>query len=259
MYLSQDSGSDFKPSAVRQINGQNVTEFLVHFGAENSFGNLEPHTDWNNLMSSWAAYIQNDYSTLENYIRFYPGEDITLAFENGTQLGPTPWLANYINPGPTGPLATGGDFYNFFVLGFYPASYDPNAPDPCPSRYGITNTTSTSNISSANLPAATSWPNSAYPESADIYQPELFPNGGGFVTGYFLREISTAVLSIPTFDMSDNDTTSFSTTVANFLKASHEAGMQKILIDLQQNSGGQTLLAIDTFKQVCCKLFHSLE
>ena len=239
-----------------------MTDFLLHLGAENSFGNVEPHTDWNDLMSSWATYIQNDYSTFEAYVEFFPGENIQLAFENGTQLDPVPWQANYNSPGPVGPLANGGDFYNYFVLGFYPASFDPNAPDPCASTTdGTGNSTSTdtatattsstpTSTDSSDTSSATSWPDTAYPKTADIYQPNLFPDGGGFVTGYFLKDISTAVLSMPTFQMSGNDTETFSSTVTNFIKASHEAGMQKILIDLQQNLGGDTLLAVDTYKNV---------
>lgn len=60
------------------------------------------------------------------------------------------------------------------------------------------------------------------------------------MTGYFLKDISTAVLSIPTFEMLDNDIKTFSDTVGKFLGASRAAGMQKVLIDLQQNLGGDT-------------------
>lgn len=249
--------SHFKPSAITTINGQDVTEYLTQFAAANSIGNLEPNADWNDLMSSFASYIQDDYSIFESYVEFYPGDTITLGFENGTRLDPQPWVAVYNSPGPTGPLATGGDFYNFFVLGFYPASFDVNATDPCAAVANATessNTTATTTSPSANTSSvtaeasATSWPDTAYPTNADIYQPSLYPYGGGFLTGYFLKNISTAVLSIPSFAMSGNDVLTFSDTVQNFINASHAAGMQKILIDLQQNLGGDTLLAIDTFK-----------
>ena len=196
-------------------------------------------------MSSFAAYIQDDYSIFESYIEYYPGERITLGFENGAVLDPEPWIAIYNSPGPTGPLATGGDFYNFFVLGFYPASFDANATDPCAASDGSSNSTATSiNSTSTNTSdpgagaTATSWPDSAYPNDTDIFQPGLYPDGGGFLTGYFMKNISTAVLSIPTFDMSDDDIQTFSDTVQSFINASHAAGMQKILIDLQQNLGG---------------------
>ena len=253
--LSTDPSSNFTPSAITTINGQDVTAYLTQFAAANSVGNLEPNADWNDLMSSFAAYIQDDYSIFESYIEFYPGDTITLGFENGTVLDPEPWVAIYNSPGPTGPLATGGDFYNFFVLGFYPASYDENAPDPCAASDGSTNSTAAStNSTSTNTTdtgaaaTATSWPDSAYPNKTDIFQPGLYPDGGGFLTGYFLKNISTAVLSIPTFDMADDDIQTFSDTVQSFLNASHAAGMKKILIDLQQNLGGDTLLAVDTFK-----------
>ena len=253
-----DPSSNFTPSAIKTINGQDVTTYLTQFAAANSIGNVEPNADWNDLMSSFASYIQDDYSIFESYIEFYPGETIALGFENGTTLDPVPWVAIYNSPGPTGPLATGGDFYNFFVLGFYPASFDENAPDPCAAAddsadSSTSNTTSTSSSaattsSSEATATATSFPDSAYPSSADIFQPGLYPNGGGFLTGYFLKNISTAVLSIPSFAMSDDDIQTFSDTVQNFLNASRAAGMKKVLIDLQQNLGGDTLLAIDTFK-----------
>lgn len=256
-HLIQPS-SHFKPSAITTINGQDVTAYLRQFAAANAIGNLESNADWNDLMSSFASYIQDDYSIFESYVEFYPGDTITLGFENGTTLDPQPWVAVYNSQGPTGPLATGGDFYNFFVLGFYPASFDVNAPDPCAAAANTTdssNATATSaNPASANTSSvaaetsATSWPDSAYPAHADIFQPSLYPYGGGFLTGYFLKNISTAVLSIPSFAMSGDDVQRFSDTVQSFLNASHAAGMQKVLIDLQQNLGGDTLLAIDTFK-----------
>ena len=164
----------------------------------------------------------------------------------------------YNSPGSTGSLATEGDFYNFFILEFYPASFNPNATDPCAASDGSTdasNSTSTlSNSTSATTTSAdatvtaTSWPDSAYPNNTDIYQPGLYPNGGGFLTGYFLHNISTAILSIPSFDISGDDIQTFSDTVQKFLNASHTAEMKTVLIDLQQNLGGDTLLAVNTFK-----------
>ena len=261
VYVTDDAAlatDSFKPSAIKTINGQDVTAYLTQFAAANSVGNLEPNADWNDLMSSFAAYIQDDYSIFESYVEFFPGDTLTLGFENGTTSGPEPWVAIYNSPGPTGPLATGGDFYNFFVLGFYPASFNPNATDPCAASDGSTdasnststssNSTSTTTTSAGANATATSWPDSAYPNKTDVYQPGLYPDGGGFLTGYFLKNISTAVLSIPSFDMSGDDIQTFSDTVQKFLNASHAAEMKTVLIDLQQNLGGDTLLAVDTFK-----------
>ena len=253
--LDPPSNNDsWQASPIATINGYDVTDFLSHFAAWNAIGGLEPHADWNQLMSSPALAIQNYYSIFEGYTTFYPGENVTFAFENGTTLDPFPWLAIYNSPGDTGPLLTGGDFYNFFVLGLFPESYDPDAAetdlDSVPSSVpSDTATESATPVAESSIVATpTSWPNTAYPQNPDIVQPDL--GGSGVLTGYFLKDISTAVLSIPSFQAFDDAVVSFSDTISKFLRQSKKAGMKKILVDVQQNAGGNTLLAIDAFKQV---------
>ena len=206
-------------------------------------------------MSSPVLDIQALYSVFEGAITFYPGESITFVFENGTQVGPEPWLAIYNSQGDTGPLATGGDFYNFFVLGLLPASYNdtavtsdsgPGAAATSSSPAAASSTTPESASSTASSPP--SWSNPAYPTNPDVAQPDL--GDTGVLSGYFLHDISTAVLSIPSFQAEDEAVQEFSDTVGNFLNQSKQAGMQKVLIDVQQNLGGDTFLAIDAFKQV---------
>lgn len=68
-----------------------------------------------------------------------------------------------------------------------------------------------------------------------------------FATGYFLNSTSTSVLSIPSFDEYDDALNTFQDTVDEFLTRSKSSGLTKIVIDLQHNTGGQALLAIDTF------------
>lgn len=248
--LEPQTTTNWTASAIKTINGQPTTEYLSQIAAANAIGGLEPHADWNQLMSSSALNIQDGYSIMEGGTTFYPGDTMTVVFENGTQRDPVPWLAFYLSQGSTGPLATGGDFYNFFVLGIYPHSYDPNAPDPCNASTASSVSASTSASSSAApVATATGWPNSAYPETADVVQPGLYPSGGGYLTGFFLKSISTAVLSIPTFSMTPDDAQNFSNTVAEFLSSSQKAGMTRVILDLQQNTGGETMLAFDTFRQ----------
>lgn len=236
----------WESSAIAKINGEDAIKYLSQFAALNSVGNLEPHADWNQLMSSPALDILSSFSVFEGQITFYPGESIALTFENGTQLDPKPWHAYYFSQVDTGPLATGGDFYNFFVLGLYPDSYDPDSPSPCSQDDAIEEGTT----SDPPLSTTTSWSSisDAYPSNPDVSQPNL--SAGGVLTGYFLHEILTAVLSIPSFEAYDDDIVHFTDTITEFLKKSKAAGMKKILIDLQQNAGGDTFLAIDAFKQV---------
>jgi hypothetical protein len=47
---------------------------------------------------------------------FYPGDILDFVLENGTHVS-TQWVAIYNYQDSTGPLQTGSDFYNFFVLG----------------------------------------------------------------------------------------------------------------------------------------------
>ena len=67
--------------------------------------------------------------------------------------------------------------------------------------------------------------------------------------GYFLNSTSISVLSIPSFDEYGDAIDTFQSTIGQFITQSKAAGLQKVVIDLQQNVGGQSLLAIDTFKQ----------
>ena len=212
-------------------------------------------------MSSPAAYVQYSSSVLEGYITFYPGDNFTYTFENGTEYN-NRWIAFYNSQGPTGPLTTGGDFYNFFVLGYYPASYDPDTPDSscvgAAATSAAASTTSAAATSSGAaaasttddsvLPSQTAWPLYSYPQNPDIVQPDL--GNTGVLTGYFLEDISVAVLSIPSFYTDATSVANFSLTITEFLVESKEAGMQKVLIDVQQNTGGNPFSAIDAFKQV---------
>lgn len=213
-------------------------------------GGLEPHADWNMLMQSPALDIQGFYEVVAGGATLYPGDTYTLSFENGTSHEPQPWLALYNSPGDTGPLETGGDFYNFFVLGFYPASYFEQLEASTASATPSATSAATSIVPVSSAPVPTSWGNSAYPDHPDVVQKDLAIVGGGFLSGYFLHDKSVAVLSIPGFAEFGEAIGTFSSTIDEFLKESVKNGLKKVIIDLQQNSGGGVFLAIDAFKQV---------
>jgi hypothetical protein len=112
---SQHDGT-WQPSAISKINGFDVIDYLDDFAAKNAVGSLEPHADFNQLMTSPAQDIQSIFSTWGGGATFYPGDTLTFLLENGTQVD-AEWLAIYNYQSETGALQTGGDFYNFFVLG----------------------------------------------------------------------------------------------------------------------------------------------
>ncbi|KAE8441124.1 hypothetical protein EG329_005836 [Mollisiaceae sp. DMI_Dod_QoI] len=299
VYIARDiayNHGQFTPSAITTINGEDVITYLERFAAQNSIGGLEPHTDWNQLFFSAAGSIQDVPNIFTGDATFYPGNTITFVFENGSSLQEN-FLGVYYSQGSTGPLETGADFFNFFVLGIYPTSYDPDLIDnntvnittpsasasdapaaTCgvPSVSGISTMTevflggaimtiggfaattvgaASSVLTSASAATSTSVSTCVglcsdfYPPCADVAQNNLADEDPG-VTGYFLRDASIAVLSIPNFDsLADDGLSNFDAAIAEFIARSQAAGMTKIVVDVQSNEGGQPLLAVDTFKR----------
>ncbi|KAF2093751.1 hypothetical protein NA57DRAFT_21022, partial [Rhizodiscina lignyota] len=242
------TSDEWKPSPIISINGENVVDYLTRFAALNSQGTLEPHADWNQLFASPAQDIQAGVNVFGGGATFYPGDNLTFGFKNGTEW-PLHWLAIYNNPYNTGPLETGGDFYNYFVLGLLPASYNGSADDSSCSGGSDDDDSDGSGSSSSSKPSWYEASYHAYPSDPDVVQLDLSIAGGGIVTGYFLHDISTAVLSIPSFDQFGDNIGNFSKTVTKFIDSAQKAKLEHVIIDLQQNTGGTPVLAFDTFMQ----------
>jgi len=257
--ISQGLRNISTASAVTHINGVDVVEYLTGYAKANSMGGLEPHADWNQLMESPALDIQSFYSSFGGNGIFYPGDALNFTFANGSYLDDR-WYAIYNGYSDTGPLTTGGDFYNFFVLGLYPASFmevvetseDDNSTvtsDSTPTSTTVDASATATSTDDATL-TPSGWDTIGYPVTADLLQPDLSIYGGGVLTAYFNNDTSTAVLSIPSFTEYGDATSTFQTFIYYFLSNATSRGMKSILIDVQQNPGGNFLLAVDTFKQV---------
>lgn len=273
-------GVDWQPSAIVSINGIETTKFLSDFAAQNSQGALEPHADWNQVMSSAAGDIQGYYSAFEGSTPFYPGADIAFVFENGSFTGPLPWLATYYALADTPLISSGKDFYTYFVVGEDLAD-SALTDDPTVTSSSISeDSTSTADLSSATdsasagSPTATdsstddaapttdsavptasastlpSWEYFPYPSDPSVVQPDLGSPNGGVITGYLLNDETTAVLSIPSFAVNGEAILTFSTTIAKFIRKAKNGGYTRIIIDVQRNGGSGHILAVDTFKQV---------
>ncbi|KAL9048840.1 MAG: hypothetical protein Q9162_007528 [Coniocarpon cinnabarinum] len=90
----------------------------------------------------------------------------------------------------------------------------------------------------------------AYPSDPVIAQPDL--GGDGFVTGYYVKVNKTysfGVLSIPTFDVTGEAIATFSDTIACFIQRAQTDRITEVVIDLQRNKGGSSILAWNTFSQ----------
>ena len=95
-------------------------------------------------------------------------------------------------------------------------------------------------------PKVVHWDSDAYPQKPDVVQANL--GSGGYLTGYFFSEQSLAVLSLPSFDMGGVNAQTFSASVSDFISNATAAGLQHVLIDVQSNGGGDSLLSTELFK-----------
>lgn len=236
-------------SPITQINDEDVVDFLTRFAALNAYGSLEPHGDWNKIMYSPVQDILGIWDVFTGNAPFYWGDSLNFTMENGSVVESF-WTGIYTNLDFTGPLTTGGDFYNYFVLGLIPASYD-EVPLPCPWVDGCIPEGS---ITNGSQPVAiTNWldtTNGAFNTIPIVSQPRLsYGHGGGVVTGYILEDVSIGVLSIPSFSQSGWDIGNFSKTVDDFIGTAQKKNISKIIIDLQGNTGGLAELAFVTFSQ----------
>ncbi|KZM24592.1 serine-type peptidase [Ascochyta rabiei] len=266
IYLQEDllaaTIDQYNPSPVSKINNVEVVEYLTSLAELNSDGYVEPHADWNSLMDSPANDVQGYLSLFQRLI-FYPGNELNFTFENGTTLD-TIWIAIYVEDSYTGPLTTPGDFYNYFVMGLVPADFDESAPSVWwPAEYNITWNSSNlvappteSNLHcSSDAGLVKNWCSvsngliEAYPNDPVVVQRDLSIVGAGVVSGYIMEDISTGILSIPSFYQGENHVNSFSDAIDEFIGNATAKNTKRVIIDLQQNGGGLILLALRTFKK----------
>ena len=250
--IAQVTGDNLKASPIATIDGVDALDYTKTFASRQSFGMVEPHADWNQLMVSPAQELFG-VSYLSDAAPFYAGDQMSLKFEDGTTVNGN-WTALYASPGFTGPLETGGDFYNFFVLGNYPANHDAAYTDYMASQ----NDAADNSLEDLTLTPGgdddelTSWHDAspAYPADTMDHEQGLGAFTNGIVTGYHIEEISTAVLSIPSFDQYGDGIATFSQSISDFMNDASHLQAQKIIIDLQQNSGGLAALAFWVFDSV---------
>jgi hypothetical protein len=157
---------------------------------------------------------------------------VTLTFTNGTSVSGS-WIAS-TKRDLTG-IRTGQDFYDQIVSP--PDDFETDSSDS-PTTNGPLKTFS-------RLPAP-------YPAPIVVQQGL---GSGGYASGYFLNKSSTAVLSLPSFDMFGPFAISFQQFVKDFLQRSKAAGMKKLVIDLQGNAGGSVFDGFELFKQVTITSF----
>lgn len=237
------------PSPITAINGEDAVTYLTRFASTNSIGRLEAHAEWNDLMGHPTLDLWGDESVFVGDVLFYPGDELNFTMENGDTKA-TFWEAYYNYAYLTGPIATGGDMYNAFVLGLFPAAGNDTVMLMDDSVTVARRQEDTTSTEETDEDIAGSWAagsSGAYPANPDVFPAGLSLDEGGVVTGYFLGDISTGVLSIPNFDVDSDYSDSFTDTVQEFIDGAAQRNLTRVVIDLQQNYGGLEAFAYDTF------------
>ncbi|KAK2765932.1 hypothetical protein FQN54_007447 [Arachnomyces sp. PD_36] len=239
--IQNSQSSDIDISPIDKINGQDAVDWLKEFAKDfSSSAVVEDHADFNGLMYSRArdisAGIEFSSSLAMQYL--FPGEDFKGTFKNGTSFSYKYTATTAVD---FAGVSSGEEFYEGYVRA-QPSSTPSSSPEP-PSAAGPDPSATPAPLHPVGAP---------YPDNPVVKQTDFFgaiePWG---VTGYHLPDEKIGVLVIPSF-MAGSTTQAwfdFSQAVERFLSKSKDAGIEKIVIDLQGNGGGISFLGLDIFKQ----------
>jgi hypothetical protein len=234
---SYNTGSNqTMPSALTNINGENVTEFLQNWG---NLGFCQDPDALYNTVSYELAFdarassgYNGNFAGSGRFGQIYPGSNTTIEFENGT----ISTFQNYVTvPGNFSGVVDGDSFYQTFCTGPH------LVPLPATLTYPVQPT--------PTLPPTATVPAFGYPTPVII-------SGDDQVSGYFLDDDSNyadvAVLSMLSFE--PEFPMEFQSVVQTFILDAKAYSKTKLAIDLSGNGGGVILIGYDTF----CQLFPSI-
>ncbi|KAF3479880.1 peptidase S41 family protein [Arthroderma uncinatum] len=225
---------DWKPSAIKSIDGQDVFEWLRDWSYHTS--HQDPDALYNALFYSIPRYAQKSFGSFFATTGAYTGPSTTLTFKNGTTME-YPNFASFQDSFEG--VTDGSTFYDKFCSGDI-ASQQPRKRD-------LIMATSPPDVHRRATPGESSRP--FFPHAVEEFR-------YGDVAGYFLgnEHPDTAVLSINSFSGSDEEDNlqfdEFSSVITRFLAACKKERKSKLIIDVTANGGGAVFLGYDTFKQL---------
>ncbi|KAK1141240.1 hypothetical protein N8T08_009279 [Aspergillus melleus] len=222
-----DDSIDISP--IKSINGEDVQEFLEKVADDSQY--INPDARYNSLTdrglqdSSWGYFVAQEA---------YQGAFTNLTFVNGT-------TRNIINVAKTRQnftgIATGKDFFQAFCTG------------------DISSWEADSEMMKKGHSKAAPLRRWAKRQTipSDDYPKPIVKHSLGAVAGYFLSGPGlwdVAVLKIISFDLEVTGYREFQKVIRQFLERCTKANKKKLVIDLRENSGGETALLLDAFMQL---------
>ncbi|KAF7515719.1 hypothetical protein G7054_g14449 [Neopestalotiopsis clavispora] len=236
-------------SVVTLINGEDAVTYLSNWIFQAS-SNQDADSAYNSMFWS-KAYNQ---SGVEGYFKsggrvryIYPEAETTLTFENGTEIT----ISNIGRiKGNWAGVTDGPSFFTRFVSGAIGVT-----TGTATSSAATTTTTSTviatTTITTTSSASATA---TAEPDGAALpgYPGDpIVVSSDSIVSGYFLDGEGfedVAVLVMTSF--SPEDPAEFQEKVQEFFAAAVDAGIKKLVLDVQTNGGGYIFQGYDTFRQL---------
>ncbi|KAM5505310.1 hypothetical protein McanMca71_003156 [Microsporum canis] len=225
---------NWKPSAIKSIDGQDAVQWLQAWSYHASF--QDPDALYNSLFHSIPRYELDSYGGFFAIGGVYTGPTTKLTFENGT----TKEYMNYAAfQEPFVGVVDGGTFYDKFCNGKLDAEQQLQKRD---SDMAVSHR----EVHRRAVPGKPS--RVLFPKPVEEFE-------YGDVAGYFLGDDhpDTAVLSINSFSGSDEHQElrfrEFSSVITRFLAACQKQRKSKLIIDVSANGGGAVFLGYDAFKQ----------
>ncbi|GAB7358219.1 hypothetical protein MBLNU230_g0371t1 [Neophaeotheca triangularis] len=236
--LDPDS-ADYSPSAIEQINGDDVEAFLNAYALQNGLQS-DLDSNYNSLFPSVPLQARGPQHGVFSYSRQYQGNVTQLSFENGTDLviRNAAVLTAFWETQGLADIANGQDFFERFCT------------------RDILNTTAQGTVVDSIFPTDNTTQVPYEPVSTEGVSPpsDAFPSpvvkaGDSSVAGYLPEdEPELAVLSISSFN--PLEPVDFQNTVRQLLATANANNRTRLVIDLRGNAGGLIALATDTFRQL---------
>lgn len=232
-------------SVVTLINGEDAVTYLSDWIFQAS-SNQDADSAYNSMFWS-KAYNQ---SGVEGYFKnggrvryIYPEADTTLTFENGTEIT----ISNIGRiKGNWAGVTDGPSFFTRFVSGAIGAT-----TSAATSTAAVTTTTSTLTTSTTTTVSATATATADAAALPGYPGDPIVLSSDSIVSGYFLdgegfEDVGVLVMT----SFSPDDPPEFQAKVQEFFAACVDAGIKKLVVDVQTNGGGYIFQGYDTFRQL---------
>ncbi|PQE32043.1 peptidase S41 family protein [Rutstroemia sp. NJR-2017a WRK4] len=229
--------ADWDPSPLMKINGEDATLYLQLISM--SSGVFQDNdANYNQVFYSLPSVVYTGSKgsfVVGGHLYGFPTDTLTYSFANGTDITAKLAATTYND---LSSIKSGKDLFNLVDL-----------PSTSSTTTKIKRDTTTLHIKR----------NSQKVTSLQGYPTPVVIHPDGYVSGYFLNGTKTAVLVMQGFidaDESDPDTMILQQdTIKTFLAKCKSAQMEKLIVDVQGNGGGDIFNGYDAFKQ----LFPTIE